>query len=269
MGTRVVPSERLRHELDALIADAGELRDPIEEIGRLGARLIIQQPLEDELTEFLGRARCERAGEPVAHRNGYERPQKIATTSGAMEIERPPVREASKLGFESRIVGEGVARTCALESPVICSFLRGLSVRDVEAALEETFDQPVISKSTVSRVLEDTRERYRVWCKRRLDEHDLVYVYWDAIYLKLRPDDEPAEGVLCAWGITLEGRRVLLGLALGSRESYEDWLSFGRDLIARGVRVPALLVADGAPGTGRPSASCGPPPSGSVARCMR
>ena len=248
MGTRVTPSERLRYELDSLIGDAGELADPIEQIGRLGARLIIQQALEDELSEFLGRARYERTETPVSHRNGYERPQKIATTSGPMEIERPRVRDASKLGFESRIVGKGVARTYALETLVICSFLRGLSVRDVEAALEETFDEPVISKSTVSRVLEDTRERYRVWCKRRLDEHDLVYLYLDAIYLKLRPDDEPAEGVLCAWGITLEGRKVLLGLALGSRESYEDWLGFGRDLVARGMRAPALVVADGAPG---------------------
>jgi transposase-like protein len=218
MGTRVVPSERLRHELDALITNSGELADPIEEIGRLGARLIIQQALEDELTEFLGRARYERTETPVAHRNGYERPQKIATTSGAMEIERPRVRDASRLGFESRIVGKGVARTYALETLVICSFLRGLSVRDVEAALEDTFDQPVISKSTVSRVLEDTRERYRRWCKRRLDEHDLVYLFLDAIYLKLHPDDTPAEGVLVAWGVTLEGRKVLLGLWKAVRE---------------------------------------------------
>ncbi len=248
MGTRVVPSERLRHELDALIANSGELADPIEEIGRLGARLIIQQALEDELTEFLGRARYERTETPVAHRNGYERPQKIATTSGSMEIERPRVRDASRLGFESRIVGKGVARTYALETLVICSFLRGLSVRDVEAALEDTFDEPVISKSTVSRVLEDTRERYRRWCKRRLDEHDLVYLFLDAIYLKLHPDDTPAEGVLVAWGVTLEGRKVLLGLQLGSRESYESWLAFGRDLIARGMNAPGLVCADGAPG---------------------
>ena len=248
MGTRVTPSERLRHELDALIGDAGELADPIEEIGRLGARLIIQQALEDELTEFLGRGRYERTEMPVAHRNGYERPQKIATTSGPMEIERPRVRDASKLGFESRIVGKGIARTYALETLVICSFLRGLSVRDVEAALEETFDEPVISKSTVSRVLEDTRERYRRWCKRRLEEHDLVYLFLDAIYLKLHPDDTPAEGVLVAWGVTLEGRKVLLGLQLGSRESYEAWLSFGRDLTARGMNAPGLVCADGAPG---------------------
>src|SRR5207249_5912904 len=64
----------------------------------------------------------------------------------------------------------------------------------------------------------------------------------------LRPDDAPAEGVLVAWGVTLEGRKVLLGLQLGSRESYEDWLDFGRDLLARGLRPAALLIADGAPG---------------------
>jgi putative transposase len=123
-----------------------------------------------------------------------------------------------------------------------------LSVRDVEAALEETFDEPIIGKSTVARVCQDTRERYRRWCERRLDEHDLVYLFCDALYLKLRPDDEPAEGVLVAWGVTLEGRKVLLGLALGSRESYENWLAFGRDLVDRGLRPPALIVADGAPG---------------------
>jgi putative transposase len=131
---------------------------------------------------------------------------------------------------------------------VIGSFLRGLSTRDVEAVLEETFQEPISSRSTVSRILEDTRERYRRWCERRLDEHDVIYCFLDAIYLKLHPDDEPAEGVLVAWGVTLEGRKVLLGLQLGSRESYESWLAFGRDLVARGLRSPAMVVADGAPG---------------------
>lgn len=247
MATRVPPSERLRHELDEKLTGIEGSEDPIEEVARLGARLIIQQAMEDEVSEFLGRARYERAADPVAHRNGYE-PTTVRTTSGPMELSRPRLRDAERLGYCSRIVGKGVARTHALETLVICSFLRGLSVRDVEAALAETFDEPVVSKSTVSKICEDTRERYRRWCRRRLDEHDVVYLYLDAIYLKLRPDDTPAEGVLCAWGITLEGRKVLLGLALGSRESYEDWLSFGRDLTARGMRAPALVVADGAPG---------------------
>jgi putative transposase len=243
----IAPSECLRRELDGIIDGAREDADPIEAIGRLGARLILQQALEEELTEFLGRERYERRGEPIAHRNGYERVT-VKTTAGPVELERPRVRNASALGFCSEIVGKGVARTHALEALVLCSFLRGLSVRDVEAALEETFEAPMVSKSTVSRICEQARERYRAWCARRLDEHDLVYCFLDAVYLKLRPDDTPAEGVLVAWGVTLEGRKVLLGLQLGSRESYEDWLDFGRDLLARGVRPPALIVADGAPG---------------------
>src|SRR5436309_6302463 len=243
----IVPSERLRRELDEIVAGVGDEDDPIEAIGRLGARLILQQALEEELSEFLGRERYERRGGLVSYRNGYE-PVTVKTTAGPLELERPRVRDASQLGFASAIVGKGVARTHALEALVVCSFLRGLSVRDIEAALEETFEGPVVSKSTVSRICAETRERYRAWCGRRLDGHDLVYLFLDAIYLKLRPDDTPAEGVLVAWGVTLEGRKVLLGLQLGSRESYEDWLDFGRDLLARGLRPPALLVADGAPG---------------------
>jgi putative transposase len=165
-----------------------------------------------------------------------------------MRLERPRIRDASRLGFESRILGKGVARTHALESLVISGFLRGLSTRDVEAALEEVFEEPIASKSTVSRICEDTRERYRQWCRRRLEAHDVVYLFLDAIYLKLRPDDTPSEGVLVCWGVTLEGRKILLGLALGSRESYDAWLAFGRDMIERGLRSPALVIADGAPG---------------------
>ena len=244
---KVAPSERFRSELDEVLAGVGEEHDPIETVGRLGARLILQQALEDEVTEFLGRRRYERAGEAVSHRNGHE-PRTVKTTSGSMKLERPRVRNASKLGFESRVLGKGVTRTHALESLVISSFLRGLSTRDVEAALEEVFEEPIASKATVSRICEDTRERYRQWCRRRLEQHDIIYCFLDAIYLKLHPDDTPAEGVLVCWGVTLEGRKVLLGLALGSRESYEAWLAFGRDMIARGLRAPALVIADGAPG---------------------
>ncbi len=244
---KVAPSERFRSELDEVLATVGEEHDPIEMVGRLGARLILQQALEDEVTEFLGRRRYERAGETVSHRNGHER-KTVKTTSGAMKLQRPRIREAGRLGFESRILGKGVARTHALESLVIAGFLRGLSTRDVEAALEEVFEEPIASKSTVSRICEDTRERYRQWCARRLEEHDILYCFLDAIYLKLRPEDQPAEGVLVCWGVTLEGRKVLLGLALGSRESHDSWLSFGRDMIARGLRSPALVIADGAPG---------------------
>ncbi len=133
---KVAPSERFRCELDEVLAGVAGEEDPIETVGRLGARLILQQALEDEVTEFLGRARYERAGEPVSHRNGYE-PRTVKTTSGPVALERPRVRNATVLGFESKILGKGVARTHALESLVITGFLRGLSTRDIEAALEE------------------------------------------------------------------------------------------------------------------------------------
>jgi len=247
---KIVPSERLRRELDEVLAGVGEHDDPVEAVARLGARLILQQALEDEVTEFVGRARHERAqgGEEVIYRNGFAEPSTVRTTSGPTVIERPRVRDATKAGFESRVLGKGVARTHALEALVICSFLRGLSVRDVEAALQECFGEQVIGKSTVARVCKAVAARYERWCARDLSAHDVVYLYLDAIYLKLRPTDEPAEGVLVAWGITLEGTKVLLGLQLGSRESYESWLDFGRDLVARGMRAPALIVADGAAG---------------------
>lgn len=245
--TRITPSERFRRELDEALAGVDAEADPVETIARLGAKVVLQQALESEVELFLGRARYERSEEPVAYRNGYE-PRTVRTTSGPIELERPRLRGASELGFCSAVLGKQVTRTHALEALVVLSFLRGLSVRDVEALLEEAFGEGVVSKSTVSRICEQTRERYRAWCERDLAEHDLVYCFLDAIYLKLRPEDEPAEGVLCAWGLTLEGRKVLLGLQLGSRESYEDWLDFARDLTARGLRCPALVVADGAPG---------------------
>jgi putative transposase len=245
---KIVPSERLRRELDEVLAGVGEHDDPVEAVARLGARLILQQALENEVTEFVGRERYARAGDGgTLYRNGYES-RTVKTTSGAMELERPRIRGAGELGFESQVLGKGVARTHALEALIILGFLRGLSVRDVEDLLEEALGEQVVGKSTVARICQDTRERYAAWCQRDLSGHDLVYCYLDAIYLKLRPNDEPAEGVLVAWGLTLEGQKVLLGLQLGSRESYESWLDFGRDLQQRGMGAPALIIADGAPG---------------------
>ena len=172
----ISPAERLRRELESTLDGVGEEVDPVEAVGRVGARLILQQALEDEVTEYLGRARYERTAASTAHRNGYE-PVTVKTTSGSMQLERPRLRNVSQLDFASRVVGKGVARTHALEALVVASFLRGLSVRDVEAALKEAFDEPVVSKSTVSRICQETAERYHAWCSRRLEQHDLVYLF--------------------------------------------------------------------------------------------
>ncbi len=141
-------SERLRAQLEAAVQGVADEQDQIEAVGRLGARLILQQALEEELTDYLGRASYERNGELAVHRNGYERTT-VKTTAG-VELERERLRNQGALGFASQLVGKGEASTQELEALVIASFLRGLSVRDVEDALEEAYEAPLVSKSTVS-----------------------------------------------------------------------------------------------------------------------
>jgi hypothetical protein len=88
---------------------------------------------------------------------------------------------------------------------------------------------------------------FEAFKRRDLYEIQLAALFLDAVFLPVRPDG-PKEGVLVAWGVTEHGERVLLSVMLGMRESHEDWLELGRDLIARGLGAPLLVVADGAPG---------------------
>jgi putative transposase len=152
-------------------------------------------------------------------------------------------------------------RTQPLDAMVVGAFVRGLSMRDVESLCEEA-GLGKLSKSTASRICAELRERFEAFQRRDLYQVQLVALFLDAIYLNVRPQG-PKEGVLCAWGFTESGERVLVGVCLGMRESHEDWLSLARDLIARGLWAPMLVVADGAP---RPDqggravlASLGPP----------
>jgi transposase-like protein len=93
----------------------------------------------------------------------------------------------------------------------------------------------------------ELRERFAAFSRRDLYDVKLVVLFLDAIYLAVRPSG-PKEGVVCAWGITEAGERVLVSVRLGMRESRDDWLELGRDLTARGMAAPRLIVADGAPG---------------------
>ena len=129
---------------------------------------------------------------------------------------------------------------------MIGAFVRGLSMRDVESLCEKA-GLGKLSRSTASRVCEELRERYEAFKRRDLYGTQLVALFLDATYLAVRHDG-PKERVLVAWGFSEDGERVLLSVMLGMRESHEDWLALARDLIARGLGAPLLIVADGAPG---------------------
>ena len=119
-------------------------------------------------------------------------------------------------------------------------------MRDVESLCEQA-GLGKLSRSTASRICEELRERFEQFNRRSLYEINLVALFLDATFVSVRPTG-PKEGVLVAWGFTDEGERVLLAVMLGMRESYEDWQALGRDLIARGLGAPMLIVADGGPG---------------------
>jgi putative transposase len=139
---------------------------------------------------------------------------------------------------------------------VVGAFVRGLSMRDVESLCEEA-GLGKLSKSTASRICSELRERFEQFKRRDPYEIKLVALFLDAIFLNVRPKG-PKEGVLCAWGFTESGERVLIGVSLGMRESHEDWLGLARDLIARGLGAPMLVVADGAPGLIKAVEQCWP-----------
>ena len=189
-------------------------------------------------------------------RNGF-RPRKLQTAEGELELEIPQIREAAET-FASKLFPRGtkLVRTEPLKALVIGAFVRGLSMRDVESLCEKA-GLGKLSKSTASRVCEELRERYEAFRRRDLYGINLVALFLDATYISVRRSG-PKEGVLVAWGFTEDGERILLSVALGMRESHEDWLELGRDLIARGLGAPMLIVADGAPGLIKAIEQCWP-----------
>jgi putative transposase len=114
-----------------------------------------------------------------------------------------------------------------------------------------------LSKSTASRICEELKERFEQFKRRSLYDVHLVALFLDATFISVRPSG-PKEGVLVAWGFTEDGERELLSVTLGMRESFEDWQALGRDLIARGLGAPMLIVADGAPGLTKAIEQCWP-----------
>ena len=266
MRRTVPPSAEIEEQIDRLLAvGVGENpRESLSELAKLGARLIIQRAVEDEFDAWLGRARYERRPEcerglrnyGSGLRNGF-RARKVQTLEGELQVDIPQVREAAE-PFVSKLFpcSTKLLRTEPLRAMVIGAFVRGLSMRDIEALCERA-GLGKLSKSTASRICEELRERFERFKRRDLYGVQLATLFLDAVFLPVRSNG-PKEGVLVAWGFTEDGERVLLSVMLGMRESHEDWLELGRDLIARGLGAPLLVVADGAPGLIKAVEQCWP-----------
>jgi putative transposase len=251
---KVPPSVTVREQIEQALfsegLDAKEETDLLSTLARLGLSYFVQQALEQEQEDFLGRGHYERrktqGQSRRGYRNGYEEAG-LATAEGKVGVRVPQVRGASE-PYRSRLMEFLSGNSEALERLVVEMYARGLSTRDVEECFrDEATGELMISRSAVSEITDQLWEDYRAFCERDLSEIEVEYLFLDAVYESLRRYGAK-EGVLAAWCITTEGRKVLLHLFVGNKESEECWVEFLRDMLARGLRVPTSVTSDGAPG---------------------
>ncbi len=252
---RVPPSSVIQEELDGLLADGTRSDNVISELMRLGLRYLTQQGLEQEQTDFLGRGHYERGAER-GWRNGYE-PKTVRTAEGGVEVAVPQVRGSAE-PFYPNLLSFLEGNSHALEHLVCEMYARGLSTRDVEDCFRDpdTGDL-LISRSAVSQITDQLWQDYQAFRARDLSAFEVEYLFFDGLYETLRRFGAK-EGILAAWGVCRDGRKVLLHLAVGNKESESCWTEFIRDMQARGLRTPVSITSDGAPGLLNAIAACFP-----------
>jgi putative transposase len=245
---RVPPSTVIREEIDQLLrGGVGARSNIISTLADLGLRYIAQHGLEQEQEDFLGRAHYERRDEssPRGFRNGYE-DATIKTAEGEAAVRVPQVRKADE-PYRSKLMEFLDGNSDVLERLVVEMYARGLSTRDVEDCFRDATGALLISRSAVSEITDQLWEHYQGFCHRDLSEFDVCYLFLDSIYESLRRYGAK-EGILAAWAITSDGRKVLLHLAVGNKESEVCWTEFLRNMVSRGLGVPLSVTSDGAPG---------------------
>jgi transposase-like protein len=135
-----------------------------------------------------------------------------------------------------------------LEYLVVQMYTRGLSTRDIEEALRDPVSgETLLSKSAVSDLTDRLWEEYVAFCARDLSGFQVEYLFMDGLYEGMRLHKSRQEAILVAWGVCRDGRKVLLHLALGNKESETACTAFVRDMVRRGLPVPTLVTTDGAP----------------------
>jgi transposase-like protein len=257
VSERVPASEKTRQRIEALLANGVEGGEVRTELVRLGIRKIVEEALEGEVEDELGRGYYRRGSSE--HRDGYRngyRATRLRTAEGNVEYAAPQVSDREE-PFRSRIRALLGKRTEELERLAVEMYARGLSVRDIEAAFTDESGRTLLSRTAVSEITERLWAEYEAFATRDLSEHELLYLFVDGVAERLRPG-QPREAVLCAWGIDAEGKKILVALAPGTKEDTESCRAFFEDLRRRGLGDPLLVVTDGAAGLIRAVEECFP-----------
>jgi transposase-like protein len=195
------------------------------------------------------------AGHRLVVRNGYAEPREVATAAGMVPVQAPRVNDkrvdpdtGERCKFSSAILPAWARKSPQIAEVLPLLYLHGLSSRDFTPALEQFLGSAAgLSAATITRLTTQWQDEASVFGKRSLKDTDYVYVWVDGIHLKVRLEQDKV-CLLVMLGVRADGRKELIALADGFRESSESWADLLRDCKRRGMRAPVLAVGDGALG---------------------
>ena len=224
----------------------------LDEIAREGARRMLMEALQAEVSDYVDLCAGEKdeGGRSLVVRNGKARPRKLTLGCGTVEIEAPRVydrREGER--FTSRILPPYMRKSPKVAEVLPILYLRGLSTGDFREALPVLLgkDAGGLSPTTITRLTSQWHGEYDTFRQQDLSGREYVYVWVDGVHFRVRLDDERL-CTLVMIGVRRDGKKELLAVEDGYRESAESWSSVLRDLKRRGMRAPLLAVGDGALG---------------------
>ena len=221
--------------------------DMLEDMVRLKAQEYIQDILEEEVEEFLGRKKSERkklVDDSDGYRNGYGKPKKFSLMNGTITVQRPRVRGTDE-HFESKIMPYFKRRTKEVGQLLPELYLHGLAKGDFELALRGLLGAGApLSASSIERLKAKWQMEYAEWKGRDLSNLEVVYQWADGVYVKAGLEKDKA-ALLVIIGALTNGKKVFLACESGYRESKESWSGVMRDLTERGLKLGSLTIADG------------------------
>ena len=235
--------------------------DPIEAGIRARVRGFIEELLEQELTQALGRGRHERAAEPKGYRNGA-RERQLLGSFGPVRVSVPRARVRNQGGGTQEGRSATLPRyarvTRQVEALIAGAYLAGTNTRRVKRALAALF-KGAVGKDVVSRTWRKVRTDWEAWNKRALADEPIVRLVLDGTVVRVRLDRKAtAISLLVVLGIRTDGQKVLLAVKNMGGESEAAWRGVLDDLVARGLRTPEFLIVDGAAGLERALAALWP-----------
>jgi len=224
------------------------------ELIHTSVRRAIETAVQEELQAVLGAGRYERREARRGYRNGtIERTLTGPTGPVPLTLPRATLhREPGEAEWRSGLLPRYQRRLPEVNAAVVATYLAGGNQRRIRAALRPLLKTAPLSKSAVSRIVATLTEDLRAWEARPLTDLDVVYLYLDALVLRVRRARQ-VEGVpvLAVVAVLADGQKQLVALDLCSGESYEAWKGCLDDLVARGLKAPLLCIIDGNPGLRR------------------